>query len=67
MTAARLGAPDSDVDAMAEVVAGEAAAWALGVRVEGRDVRGAMVSLCAQGEQRLSSRAAPDRAAYPLG
>jgi hypothetical protein len=49
-----LAAPDGDVDAMAEVAAGEAAARVLGGRVEGHDVHSAIVSAAVRCKQRLS-------------
>lgn len=56
-----LPAPDRDVDAMAEIAAGEAAAWVVGVWVEGCEVHGAIVSHCLGCEQRLSLRVWAER------
>jgi hypothetical protein len=55
VTAARLAAPDRDVDAMAEVATGEAAAGMLGVRVEGCESHDAIVTSATRCEQRLSA------------
>jgi hypothetical protein len=52
-----LAAPDRDVDAFAEVPAGEAPARMLGGRIEGYGLHvAAIMRLCGPGEQRLSRR-----------
>ena len=60
-----LAAPDRDVDAMAEVATGVAAAGVLDVRVETRGVHGAIVTAARRCEQRLSRRRPPDGRPYP--